>query len=128
MRAGDTVSRLGGDEFASLQLGVTTPTQASVLAQRIIDHVGEPYELEGHRVLVGVSIGIALAANGNIHPSQLMKNADLALYRAKRDGRGTWRFFEAGDGRAGARHAARWSTTCAAPCRCISLSCTISHS
>ncbi len=94
VRESDTVARLGGDEFAILQLGVSLPTDATTLARRIVRTVGAPYELQGHRVVVGVSIGIALAPGDATHPTQLLKNADLALYRAKREGRGTWRFFE----------------------------------
>jgi diguanylate cyclase (GGDEF)-like protein len=90
----DTVARLGGDEFAILQLGVSGQAEATVLARRIIEAVSRPYEIEGHRISVGVSIGIALAPGDSAHPVQLMKNADLALYRAKQDGRCVWRFFE----------------------------------
>jgi diguanylate cyclase (GGDEF)-like protein len=94
VRDSDTVARLGGDEFAILQSGATTPADAAVLARRLIEVVARPYDLDGQQVVVGVSIGIALGLHGGVHPIQLMKSADLALYRAKQDGRGTWRFFE----------------------------------
>ena len=106
LRATDTVARLGGDEFAILQVGAAVPADATVLARRILEVISQPYELDGHQVVIGASIGIALApAGGSAHPVGLMKDADLALYRAKQDGRSTWRFFEpAMDAEAKARH------------------------
>ncbi len=106
VRASDTVARLGGDEFAILQLGVSDPADATILARRILKVVSQAYELDGHQVVIGASVGIVLApAGGSAHPVGLMKDADLALYRAKQDGRGTWRFFEpAMDASAKARH------------------------
>jgi diguanylate cyclase (GGDEF)-like protein len=106
LRASDTVARLGGDEFAILQVGVAAPADATVLARRILQVISQPYELDGHQVVIDASIGIALApAGGSAHLVGLMKDADLALYRAKQDGRGTWRFFEpAMDASAKARH------------------------
>src|SRR5580658_5774718 len=95
VRDTDTVARLGGDEFAVVQLAVSAPGDTTALARRIVDSVSQPYDLDGRRVLIGVSIGIALAPHGGgVRPDELMKNADFALYRAKHDGRGTWRFFE----------------------------------
>jgi diguanylate cyclase (GGDEF)-like protein len=95
VRESDTVARLGGDEFAILQLDVVEMTDTTVLARRLVQSISAPYELDGHKVNIGTSIGIAMApADGN-HPLQLMKNADLALYRSKEGGRGTWHFFEA---------------------------------
>ena len=66
-----------------------------LLARRIVEVVSAPYEIDGHRVTVGVSIGISLAPGDGTTCDKLLKNADVALYRAKADGRGTWRFFEA---------------------------------
>jgi len=94
VRESDTVARLGGDEFAILQLGVTEVAETTVVARRIVQSISEPYYLDGHEVSVGTSIGIAMAPGDSAHPVQLMKNADLALYRSKQEGRGTWRFFE----------------------------------
>jgi diguanylate cyclase (GGDEF)-like protein len=102
---GDTVARLGGDEFAIVQFCKNCdPTAVPALASRIVEVIAAPYEIEGHHLVIGVSIGISLApADGN-DPDELLKNADLALYRAKADGRGTYRFFEPGmDARAQAR-------------------------
>ena len=66
----------------------------TALAQRLIEALGAPYDLHGHQVVIGASIGIALApADGN-DPEVLLKNGDMALYRAKDEGRGTFRFFE----------------------------------
>jgi diguanylate cyclase (GGDEF)-like protein len=90
----DIVARLGGDEFAIIQADVTQPEQVSMFAQRLIDDIGEPYELEGHHISVGVSVGVTLAPGDSIDADALLKNADMALYRAKADGRGTFRFFE----------------------------------
>jgi diguanylate cyclase (GGDEF)-like protein len=90
----DTVARLGGDEFAIVQVGIERPEESSMLAAQILDYVSEPYDIEGNHVVVGTSIGIALAPSDGTDPDQLLKNADMALYLAKADGRGTHRFFE----------------------------------
>ena len=95
LRETDTVARFGGDEFAVLQTSVSTPSDVTALARRIVQSISQPYELDGHQVVIGTSIGIALAPGGcGAHPVKLLKDADLALYRAKQSGRGTWRFFE----------------------------------
>ena len=103
--AGDTVARLGGDEFAIVQFcDGCEPTAAPALASHIVEVLAAPYEIDGHHLVIGVSIGVSLAPEDGDNPDQLLKNADLALYRAKADGRGTYRFFEAGmDARAQAR-------------------------
>jgi diguanylate cyclase (GGDEF)-like protein len=101
----DTVARLGGDEFAVVQLcRGCDPTAPSALASRLVESISAPYDIAGHQLVIGVSIGVSLAPDDGENPDQLLKNADLALYRAKADGRGTYRFFEAGmDARAQAR-------------------------
>jgi diguanylate cyclase (GGDEF)-like protein len=101
----DTVARLGGDEFAIVQFcNNCDPSVISVLAGRIVEMLAEPFDILGHQLVIGVSIGISLAPQDGENPDDLLKNADLALYRAKADGRGTYRFFEAGmDARAQAR-------------------------
>jgi diguanylate cyclase (GGDEF)-like protein len=91
----DTVARLGGDEFAIVQVSGAQPVAATVLAQHLIETLAEPFEVEGHSVVIGTSIGMALAPNDGGDPDELLKNADMALYRAKAEGRGTYRFFEA---------------------------------
>jgi diguanylate cyclase (GGDEF)-like protein len=94
VRGEDIVARLGGDEFAIVQVPSEDPLDKAALAARLIDVVGAPYDLDGHQVIVGVSVGIAIAPNDGKEPDILMKNADLALYRAKVDGGGAYRFFE----------------------------------
>jgi diguanylate cyclase (GGDEF)-like protein/PAS domain S-box-containing protein len=91
----DTVARLGGDEFAIVQGDVKSPEDAAILARRIVEIASAPYQLEGHSVTIGVSIGIALAPVDGAACERLLKSADLALYRAKAEQRGAWRFFEA---------------------------------
>jgi diguanylate cyclase (GGDEF)-like protein/PAS domain S-box-containing protein len=105
VREGDTVARLGGDEFAIVQAGTDLQaSESSSLAERLVEIVGAPYAIHGHQLNIGVSIGIAFAPNDGEDPDQLLKNADMALYRAKEDGRATYRFFEPGmDARAQAR-------------------------
>jgi diguanylate cyclase (GGDEF)-like protein len=105
VREADTVARLGGDEFAIVRAGADLQvSESSSLAERLVEIVGAPYVIQGHQLNIGVSIGIAIAPNDGEDPDQLLKNADMALYRAKEDGRGTYRFFERGmDARAQAR-------------------------
>ncbi|MBX9591637.1 MAG: PAS-domain containing protein [Hyphomonadaceae bacterium] len=95
-RETDTIARMGGDEFAILQVGIPEIADAGALARRVIDAVREPYEIDGHQVIIGTSVGIAIGPTDGAAPDQLMRNADLALYRAKGDGRGAFSFFEAG--------------------------------
>jgi diguanylate cyclase (GGDEF)-like protein len=100
----DTVARLGGDEFAVVQIGRSEEAAARALASRLVEVTSAPYEIDDHQIVVGVSIGIALSPQDGSNPDELLKNADLALYRAKADGRGTYRYFETGmDARAQAR-------------------------
>jgi len=94
VRDTDTVARLGGDEFAIVLAGADAPELVATLAARIIKVVSAPYELDGNQVTIGTSIGIAIAPQDGEDPDQLLKNADLALYLAKADGRGRFRFFE----------------------------------
>jgi diguanylate cyclase (GGDEF)-like protein len=91
---GDTVARLGGDEFAILQVGQLQPHGAKALAQRLVQCMPEPFFLDGHKLNIGVSVGIALAPCDGLNVDSLLKCADLALYRAKAEGRDTFRFFE----------------------------------
>jgi diguanylate cyclase (GGDEF)-like protein/PAS domain S-box-containing protein len=105
VREGDSVCRLGGDEFAIVQVfdDLQVP-EASSLASRVIGEISAPYIIQGNQLTIGASIGISIAPEDGNDPDQLLKNADLALYRAKADGRGTYRFFEVGmDARAQAR-------------------------
>jgi diguanylate cyclase (GGDEF)-like protein len=94
VRETDTVARMGGDEFFIVQTAIAQPADAISLAHRVIEAVSAPYLIEGHQVVIGTSVGIAVGPSDGLSPEQLMRNADLALYRAKADGRGTYRFFE----------------------------------
>jgi diguanylate cyclase (GGDEF)-like protein/PAS domain S-box-containing protein len=95
IRDTDIVARLGGDEFAIVQVTFERPADAAALATRLIDAVSAPYQLDAHQVVVGTSVGIAIAPGDGTVPDELIKNADLALYRCKADGGGMYRFFEA---------------------------------
>ena len=105
IRDDDTAARLGGDEFAIVQVGRELKlAETSALATRLIETISAPFTIHGHQVLIGATLGISVAPDDGADPDQLLKNADLALYRAKGDGRGNYRFFEAGmDARALAR-------------------------
>jgi len=88
LRASDVLARLGGDEFALIQVGAPDHRVASIdLAQRIVKLISEPFQLSGQRVEIGTSIGIALAPEHGRHQEQLLKKADIALYRSKAAGR-----------------------------------------
>jgi diguanylate cyclase (GGDEF)-like protein len=90
----DTISRVGGDEFCIIQKDVGGATDAERLARAIAEAIKMPCEIHGHLVMVDASIGIALAPNDGTDANELLKNADMALYGAKADGRGVYRFFE----------------------------------
>ncbi|MGA7971298.1 MAG: EAL domain-containing protein [Pseudolabrys sp.] len=93
VRGADIVARLGGDEFAVIQTGAR-PTDATDLAGRLIQLIAEPFEVLGNQIVIGASIGIAMAPDDGNESDQLLRNADMALYRAKGDGRGAYHFFE----------------------------------
>ncbi len=102
----DMVGRLGGDEFAIIQVGARQPHGAKRLAQRLVEGMPEPFLVHGHALTIGVSVGIALAPSDGRDVDSLLKCADLALYRAKAEGRNRFCFFEAGmDTEAQARRA-----------------------
>jgi diguanylate cyclase (GGDEF)-like protein len=90
----DTIARMGGDEFVIVQATIADPADATSLAQRVIDALSEPYDIDGQQAVIGVSVGISVGPGDGSNPDKLLRNADLALYRAKSDGRGTFRFFE----------------------------------
>ena len=90
----DRIARLGGDEFAILQISAPQPGSSIALAENVIEIVGQPCSIDGHDVTVGASIGIAVAHPGDINTETFLKSADLAMYSAKSDGRGTYRMFD----------------------------------
>ena len=89
----DVIARFGGDEFVILQAPIELHDQVEALATRVLEVLSGTYDLSGHEVVVSGSIGIA-AAKSQIDPDQLLQNADMALYQAKSEGRGTWCWFE----------------------------------
>jgi diguanylate cyclase (GGDEF)-like protein len=96
VRGIDTVARTGGDEFAIAQMGLKQSGDAALLAERVIEALRAPYEIAGRQIVIGASVGIALAPADGESEDDLIRNADLALYRSKADGRCTYRFFEQG--------------------------------
>lgn len=94
VRKTDLVARLGGDEFAILMAGGITAKPAEEHAQRIIKALARPFQIESNTLHVGVSIGIAFFADGPLVVEDAVRNADLAMYRAKTEGRNTYRFFQ----------------------------------
>ena len=94
VRESDLVGRLGGDEFAIVAEDINAPEDAMRLARRVCTALGESYHVNGHELTISASIGIALGPVDGEPSDALLKNADLALYRAKEDGRNTFRFFE----------------------------------
>jgi diguanylate cyclase (GGDEF)-like protein len=95
----DTVARLGGDEFAVLTAAAGDQRQAALAtAKLLLEAVAAPYDIDGHKLDVATSIGIALAPDHGMDVDQLIKSADLALYKAKAEGRNTCRLFEAAMG------------------------------
>jgi diguanylate cyclase (GGDEF)-like protein len=87
------VGRLGGDEFEAILPGIEEEGRLAALSGRLIDEVSRPYRIEDHEISIGVSVGIAIAQPGKAYASALIKDADVALYAAKDNGRGTFRFF-----------------------------------
>ena len=93
-REPDTIARLGGDEFAIIMTKMQKANDPAILARRIRESIIKPYQIEGHQIITDISIGISLSPDDGTEPDELLKNADMALYGAKADGRGTYRFFE----------------------------------
>jgi diguanylate cyclase (GGDEF)-like protein/PAS domain S-box-containing protein len=93
LRDTDAVARLGGDEFAIIQTAVAHSRDVTDLARKILETIQQPYVINGQRFTTNASIGISMAPHDATDPDQLLKNADLALYVAKSEGRNTYRFF-----------------------------------
>lgn len=98
IKSGDVLARLGGDEFTVLQYGVRQPSDMDALASRIVETMNDPFEIGEHSVTVGVSVGVA-SYNGQ-EPSGLMRDADVALYEAKKNGRRTYSVYTSAMGHA----------------------------
>jgi diguanylate cyclase (GGDEF)-like protein len=96
VRGSDMVARFGGDEFVVLQYPLGDLDESAVLAEQIVDLLGRPFQINGHQIVVGASIGIAVAPRDGDSADLLLKNADMALYRVKLNGRGSWQLFEQG--------------------------------
>lgn len=94
LREADLAARLGGDEFAILLSSNCDVDGAGQLARRLVESISQPYQFGDDILTIGTSIGIAIAPADGTRPDHVLRNADLALYRAKAEGRGTFRFFE----------------------------------
>jgi diguanylate cyclase (GGDEF)-like protein/PAS domain S-box-containing protein len=94
IQARDTLARIGGDEFVMILTSEPRPDNASMVAMRVIEALKRPFQIEGHRIEIGASIGIALYPDDGGSPDDLLRAADAAMYRAKEEGRGAARFYE----------------------------------
>jgi len=94
LRETDTLARLGGDEFVVLQADLEKPEQASSLARRLVESMAEPFDLDGREVYLGVSVGVSVCPGDGADAETMLKNADMAMYQAKSEGRSTYRFYE----------------------------------
>ena len=93
VRSGDTVSRLGGDEFALILQNLAKGQDAAIVAQKVLESLAEPFDVEGHEIFVTASIGITLYPSDSENPEALLKNADSAMYRAKQAGRNNFQYY-----------------------------------
>lgn len=97
MRTGDTISRRGGDEFVALLEARDAKNSAAIVGRKLIQAVSQPYEIDGHHLVIGASIGVALFPDDAGSADSLLAAADTALYAAKEEGRGDFRFFRLED-------------------------------
>jgi diguanylate cyclase (GGDEF)-like protein/PAS domain S-box-containing protein len=93
-RETDTVARLGGDEFALIHTGLDRSEWAAKLAEKVLDRLSEPFSLEGQEVHISASIGVTICPLDHDDPQQIVKNADMAMYRAKNTGRSNYQFYK----------------------------------
>lgn len=94
LRESDTAARFGGDEFAVLLLDVPDTATLRNVVHRVLERLGSAYDLDGHEIVVTASIGVATSATGYDRPEDVLRDADIAMYRAKADGRGTYAVFD----------------------------------
>ena len=85
-RSVDTVARMGGDEFTIILEGVTSEQNILMVATRITESIATPFELKGHHISIGISIGITIYPHDDQPVDELLKHADTAMYRAKQQG------------------------------------------
>jgi diguanylate cyclase (GGDEF)-like protein len=95
VRAGDTVARIGGDEFVLLLEDDVSLRSVAMVAQKLVDLVSSPFVIDGKELYVTASIGISLCPNDGDDADSLLKNADMAMYKAKQQGRNNFQFYEA---------------------------------
>ena len=93
VRSGDVLARLGGDEFAVMAEGMVTPRDTEAIAQGLLKAIAEPFEIEGRKIAITASIGVTLYPNDHSDTTMLVKNADIAMYQAKEQGRNNFKFF-----------------------------------
>lgn len=93
VRAQDTVARQGGDEFLVVLPDLTNPSQASIVAEKLIAALSEPFDVFGHELHIGASVGIATYPKDGRNGEAILKYADIAMYRVKNSGRNSYRFF-----------------------------------
>jgi diguanylate cyclase (GGDEF)-like protein len=93
VRSGDTVGRFGGDEFGAILTDLGRPADASLVAQKIIDALSQPFQLDGQETFISASVGITIYPADGEMPEALVMNADTAMYRAKEQGRNTYQYF-----------------------------------
>lgn len=89
----DFVARFGGDEFVVLQRPGEREDESACLAERLVEFISRPYRIDGHEINIGVSVGVSRSETGGASADDILKNADMALYKAKQAGRRTWCFF-----------------------------------
>jgi diguanylate cyclase (GGDEF)-like protein len=90
MRNTDTVARMGGDEFTAILSPITDPQYAENIADQLIQHLSQPFTIAGQQLTISASIGIAIYPQDGIEPATLLRQADIAMYRAKENGRNCW--------------------------------------
>lgn len=94
LREADTAARFGGDEFAVLLLDIPDTPTVKAVVRRLLENLGAIYDVDGHEIVVSASIGVAMSSTGYDRPDDVLRDADIAMYRAKSNGRGTYAIFD----------------------------------